>query len=74
VPLTIDREYLTKTLVNLVRINSVNPTLVPGGPGEAEIAAFTADSLRDIGMVEVAIHEPEPGRPSVVGALPGHGG
>ncbi len=72
-PLTIDREYLTKTLINLVRINSINPTLVPGGAGEAEIADFTAASLRDMGMAEVVIHEPEPGRPSVVGTLPGGG-
>jgi acetylornithine deacetylase len=46
--------------------------LVPGGAGEAEISAFTANSMREIGM-EVSIHEPEPGRPSVVGVLPGYG-
>jgi acetylornithine deacetylase len=69
----IDREYLTQTLAGLVRINSINPTLVPGGAGEAEIAAYTADSLRSIGL-DTAIHEPQPGRPSVVGILRGDGG
>lgn len=66
----IDRDYLIKTLTDLVSINSVNPSLVPGGGGETEIAAYTANSLASLGL-EVAIHEPEPGRPSVVGRLPG---
>jgi acetylornithine deacetylase len=69
----IDHDYLTETLAGLVRINSVNPTLVPGGAGEAEIATYTAASLRGIGL-ETAVHEPEPGRPSVVGVLRGSGG
>jgi len=66
----IDHDYLLETLTNLVRFNSINPTLIPGGAGEAAIAAYTAASLTQIGL-EVAIHEPEPGRPSVVGILPG---
>jgi len=41
----IDRDYVRETLVRLVRINSVNPTLVPGAPGEREIAEFIAASL-----------------------------
>jgi acetylornithine deacetylase len=69
----IDRQYLTETLAGLVSINSINPMLVPGGAGEKEIATFTADSLARIGL-EVAVHEPEPGRPSVVGILPGQAG
>jgi acetylornithine deacetylase len=67
----IDHDYLVETLTNLVRINSINPTLVPGGAGEAEIASYTAASLEKIGL-EVAIHEPKPGRSSVVGILPGN--
>src|SRR3989304_4460302 len=31
--LTIDRDYLTRTLADLIRINSINPSLVPGGAG-----------------------------------------
>ena len=70
--LKIDREYLTTTLTNLIRINSINPTLVSGGAGEAEIAAYVADTLRGLGM-EVAVHEVEPRRVSVVGRLKGSG-
>jgi acetylornithine deacetylase len=70
--LNIDRKFLLEILSGLVRINSINPSLVPGGAGEAEISAFTAGTMRKIGM-EVSIHEPKPGRPSVVGVLPGNG-
>lgn len=70
---TIDREYLAKTLTRLVQINSVNPLLAPGAPGESEIAAFIAESLASIGL-ETQTYEPEPGRTSVVGMLAGSGG
>lgn len=66
----IDREFLVRTLADLVRINSINPTLVPGGAGEAEIGAYVAESLGQAGL-EVRKMEPEPGRPSVVGVLRG---
>jgi len=69
----IDRDYLRRTLVRLVQINSVNPTLAPGAPGEREIAAFIAASLESIGL-KTQIFEPEPGRISVVGRLAGSGG
>ena len=64
----IDREFLIRTLADLVRINSINPTLVAGGAGEAEIAAYVAESLGRVGL-EVRKIEPEAGRPSVVGVL-----
>src|SRR5215207_8526508 len=70
---TIDRGHALKTLQRLVQINSINPTLVPGGAGEAEIAAFTAETLRAMGA-ETTVHEPVPGRPSVVGVWRGTGG
>lgn len=66
--LSVDRDYLLRTLAALVRINSINPTLVPGGAGEAKIAAYVADSLGRCGL-EIQTCEPEPGRPSVVGRL-----
>lgn len=69
----IDRAYLEATLAALVRIDSTNPSLVPGGAGEAEIAAYVAEAMRTLGL-EVALHEAAPGRPSVVGTLPGRGG
>jgi acetylornithine deacetylase len=71
--LTIDRQYLIETLTKLVRINSINPTLTPGGAGEAEIAAYLTGVLGDLGL-EVATYEPETGRVNVVGTLKGGGG
>ncbi|MFQ5817707.1 MAG: ArgE/DapE family deacylase [Terriglobia bacterium] len=71
--LTIDRQYLIQTLADLIRINSINPTLVLGAPGEAEIAAYVANSLRRI-KLDVTTCEPQPGRVSVIGILKGSGG
>ncbi len=70
---TIDRDYLFATLADLIRINSINPSLVPGSAGEAAIAAYVADVLRKIGL-SVTAHETQPGRVSVVGTLKGSGG
>jgi acetylornithine deacetylase len=70
---TVDPNYALATLQGLVRINSINPSLVPGGAGEAEIADYIGASLRGFG-VEAALHSPEPGRTSVVGVLRGTGG
>jgi len=69
----IDSEYTQATLARLVQINSINPTLAPGAPGEREIADFIAASLRSIGL-SAEIFEPEPGRTSVLGRLAGTGG
>ena len=63
----------TDLLAELVAIDSVNPALVPGGAGEAEIAAFVAAWLTDRGL-EVTVDEPLAGRPSVVGVARGSGG
>ena len=46
--------------------------IVPGAPGEKEIAAFIADTVRNTG-IEVEIHEPHPGRTSVLARLEGTG-
>jgi acetylornithine deacetylase len=64
---------ITDLLAQLVAIDSVNPSLVPGGAGEARIAAFVAGWLTDRGL-EVTVDEPLPGRPSVVGVARGTGG
>jgi acetylornithine deacetylase len=66
----IDREYTCATLVRLVRINSINPTLAAGAPGEREIAGFIAESLRSAGL-ETEVFEPAPGRTTVLGRLAG---
>ena len=57
----------------LVAIDSVNPSLVPGGAGESEIAAFVADWARRAGL-EADVLEATPGRPSVVVRARGTGG
>src|SRR6266550_5279325 len=59
-----------KLLRDLVAIDSVNPSLVPGGAGESEIASFVAAEMRSIGM-DVEVTEVAPGRPNVVGVLDG---
>ena len=57
----------------LVAIDSVNPTLVPGGAGEAEMARFVAEWARAAGL-EAEVLEATPGRPSVVVRSRGAGG
>jgi len=57
----------------LVAIDSVNPDLVPGGAGEAEIAEFVAAWLGEAGL-DVEVDEAAPGRPSVVAVARGTGG
>jgi len=69
----IDRDYTIQVCQDLVRINSINPTLVAGAPGEAEVGEYTAKTLSALGL-EVIRHEPEPGRVSVTGRLEGPGG
>jgi acetylornithine deacetylase len=68
----VDQDYLHNILVDLVGINSINPSLIPTGAGEAEIAAYVVGVLQEL-KLEVATYEPEPGRTSVVGTLKGSG-
>jgi acetylornithine deacetylase len=60
-------------LARLVAIDSVNPSLVPGGAGERTIASFVATWARDEGL-EAELLEATPGRPSVVVIARGSGG
>jgi acetylornithine deacetylase len=60
-------------LADLVSIDSVNPSLVPGGAGEAEIARFVGGWLTQRGL-DVDIADAEPGRPNVVARTRGGGG
>ena len=66
-------EELEKLLSDLVSINSINPDLVPGSPGEAEIANYIARWLERAGL-EVDLIESVAGRPNVVGIARGSGG
>jgi acetylornithine deacetylase len=70
--ITIDRDYLLKTLTDLIAINSINLSLAPAGRGEAEIAAYIAQSLRGLGL-RVALHDAEHSRTSAVATLKGGG-
>ena len=62
-----------EVLADLVAIDSVNPSLLPGAAGEREAAAWIAAWARDAGL-EVNVHEATVGRPSVVVRAPGNGG
>lgn len=64
---------LIPLLSALVAIDSINPDLVPGAAGEAQIARYVADWLAVAGL-EVTIDEPAPGRPNVIGIVRGAGG
>ena len=57
-------------LRDLVSIDSVNPSLVPGAAGEGQIAQAVAAHMRRLGM-DVELQEVEPGRPNVIGVLDG---
>lgn len=69
----VDPRRIEELLCDLVRIESVTPWLIPDGAGEARIAAFVAEWLRDL-PVEVTLDEVEPGRPNLVARLRGTGG
>ncbi len=68
----IDRPFLAGILQSLVQIDSTNPSLSGSGAGrgEAEIAAYLESLLVRLNL-ETRRTEPEPGRVSVVGRLPG---
>lgn len=68
----VEKKFLTQTLVDLVQIDSRNPSLAPDGPGEALIGEYVAGTLTRLGL-DVTTHELGPGRVNVVGILEGTG-
>jgi len=60
-------------LAQMIAINSINPSLVPGGAGEAEIARYIASQLSAAGL-QASVEGPSPDRPNAVGLLRGAGG
>jgi acetylornithine deacetylase len=64
---------LSELLSELVRIDSVNPDVVPGGAGELEVAHFVASWCERAGL-EVELEEIAPGRANVVAVARGSGG
>src|SRR5665647_3622865 len=71
--ITIDRPALLTLLQDLIRIDSVNPSLVAGGKGETVIARHIGAYLLGLGL-EVLYQEVQPGRLNVIGILRGRGG
>ncbi len=57
-------------LADLVSVNSINPSLVPGAPGEKEAAEVVRRALTFAGL-DVVLQEVCPGRANVVGILEG---
>ncbi|HKH07961.1 MAG TPA: M20/M25/M40 family metallo-hydrolase, partial [Agromyces sp.] len=57
----------------LVAIDATNPSLVPGGAAERELAEFIAAWLAERDL-EVRLVGPDPARPSVLARRPGVGG
>ncbi len=62
-----------EVLRDLIAIDSVTPSLVPGGAGERQIAEAMAARLRTIGA-DVELHDVAPGRPNVIGVIEGRRG
>jgi len=71
--MVIQRAEVIRVLSDLVRIESVNPELVPGGSGEAAIAHYVAGFLKAAGL-EVRLQEVGKNRFNILGTLRGHGG
>ena len=59
-----------RLLRELVAVNSVNPTLVNGAPGERDVAELIASEMRRGGL-DVSMEIVADGRPNVVGVLEG---
>ena len=67
------RSDLTVLLSSMVAADSVNPSLVPGGAGEHEVAKLVEAWARDAGLESEWLEE-TPGRPSVLVRARGTGG
>jgi acetylornithine deacetylase len=66
--MAVDPDLTKKLLRDLVAIDSVNPTLVPGARGEAAASEFLCRFLLDHGIA-AQLEEVAPGRPNVVALL-----
>lgn len=78
VPSTPDEQWMHRAEVaaltrRLVAVDATNPSLVPGGAGEAELAHLIADWLAARGF-EVRLIGADPERPSVLARRRGNGG
>jgi acetylornithine deacetylase len=57
-------------LRDLVAVNSINPSLVPGAPGEGAVGEVAAAAMTKAGL-DVVLQEAAPGRKNVIGVLDG---
>ena len=64
---------LVELLQGLVEIDSINPDLIPGAAGEAELARYVAAWAERAGL-DVEVEEAAPGRPNVIATAAGAGG
>ncbi len=71
--IAIDSGELLANLQKLIAIDSVNPSLVPGGKGEREIAGYIGAYLAALGL-QVRYQEIAAGRVNVIATLKGEGG
>lgn len=71
---SVDANEQLELLRKLIAINSVNPDLVPGAPGEKEIAEFIADYLEKSHLEVKFQKTSKSDRPNVIGILRGSGG
>ncbi|MFQ6112117.1 MAG: M20 family metallopeptidase [Nitrospinota bacterium] len=69
-----EKAFIRKILEEMIRIDSVNPTLCPGlgHGGEGALADHIGERLEELGC-EVSFSELGPGRKNVLGRLPGSG-
>ena len=63
---------LVELLRELVAVDSINPDLIPGAAGEAELAGVVASWCERAGL-RVQVHEAAPGRPNVIATADGTG-
>jgi len=63
-------DKVLELLKDLIAVDSVNPSLVPGAAGEAAVARTIAEAMRGMGF-KVETQEAAPGRPNVVGTVEG---
>jgi acetylornithine deacetylase len=61
---------LVHLLSDLVSVNSINPSLVPGAPGEGAVAEVVRAAMTRAGL-DVVMQDVAPGRPNVIGVLDG---
>ena len=66
----IDEAEARRLLLDLIAIDSVNPSLVPGGAGEERVALYIAEYTKKMGF-PTRLDYVTPTRPNVVAVMGG---